>query len=158
MVTFKDGTTTLGVVPLTGGVARLTTTALSVGPQGITASFSDSNGNFQSSQASLVQTNLFPSVLLRVSISPRPTYGMPFTMTVTAVNAQGVPITALAGQTGTLSVQPGSDLQLSGTLTGVFTSTTLVFRNLVLYGKGTVTLKLVVSNVDTPVFITLTLD
>jgi hypothetical protein len=158
MVTFMDGTTTLGVVPLKGGVATLSTTALSVGSQSITASYSDSSGNFQSSQASLPQTALVDIISVKVAYSPLPTSAMPYTMAITALDARGMPITALAGQTGTLSVLPGSGAQLLGTPTAVFDATgTLVFKGLALIGKGPVTFELFVSNAVAPVFITLDL-
>jgi len=52
-VTFKSGNTVLGVVVLSGGVASITTNALSAGGHTISATYS--NSNFTSSSSSLIQ-------------------------------------------------------------------------------------------------------
>jgi MBG domain (YGX type)/Bacterial Ig-like domain (group 3)/Bacterial lectin len=61
-VTFTDGTTTLGAVALIGGQAVLTTSALTVGAQSITASYGGSS-SFSSSSATIAQTvNQLPAL------------------------------------------------------------------------------------------------
>jgi hypothetical protein len=54
-VTFYDGTTVLKKVALSGGVAKFTTSSLTVGAHSITATY-NGNANFDSSSASLTQT------------------------------------------------------------------------------------------------------
>ena len=56
-VTFTAGTTTLGTVIVNRGTARLTTSALPLGSNTITATYSyDGAGNIAGSAASLIQT------------------------------------------------------------------------------------------------------
>ena len=54
-VTFADGTTTLGGAFLSGGVASMTTSGLSVGGHNLTVSYSG-DGNFNSSSGTLTET------------------------------------------------------------------------------------------------------
>jgi len=69
-VTFLDGVTTLGTVTLNGsGVATLTTTALTVGPHLITASYSGS-GNFFASSGTVLQTVVGPPTLAKIFAAP----------------------------------------------------------------------------------------
>jgi hypothetical protein len=54
-VTFKDGTTTLGSVTLSSGVAKYTTTTLAKGTHSISAAYGGS-ASFATSSATLTQT------------------------------------------------------------------------------------------------------
>jgi large repetitive protein len=54
-VTFKDGTTILKTVTLSGGVAKYTTSKLTAGTHTITATYNGST-SFYGSSASLTQT------------------------------------------------------------------------------------------------------
>jgi hypothetical protein len=87
-VTFLDGTTTLGTVPLSGtGVAAFTTSALSAGRHYIEALYSG-NGNYGSGSMALVQT-VMQTTAPTVTSSPGPSlYGQSVTFTAT-VNPGG---------------------------------------------------------------------
>jgi hypothetical protein len=67
MVTFKDGTATLGTAPLASGVASFATAALALGTHNITASYGGGTNYSASTSAVLVQTVSVPadSVKLR---------------------------------------------------------------------------------------------
>lgn len=61
-VTFRDGSTTLGTVTIAAGEASITTSSLTVGLHQITATFTPSgNGNFETSNSSLVLYTITPS-------------------------------------------------------------------------------------------------
>ncbi len=59
-VTFSIGTTTVGTAPLTGGVATLTTSALPVGEDNLTASY-PGDANFAASNAQLFVVDVSPA-------------------------------------------------------------------------------------------------
>jgi hypothetical protein len=156
MVTFYDGSNPLNTVPLSGGVATLSTSSLGAGSHSITAVYAG-NANLATSQAMLTQTVRIHISKLKVSFTPAVQSGVHFTMTVQGLDATGAVITALAGQTATLSVAT-PNVQLTGPLTATFDSTgTLVFSGLTLIGKGKVSLTLLITNVDATQTITVSL-
>src|SRR6185369_6071318 len=94
-VTFLDGATTLGTVPLSGGVASMTKSSWTVGSHSITSSYSG-DGNFKSSVSA-------PAIL---SVTP-PTR----TITATAgANGSITPSTQFVvdGNTATFTVTPNN--------------------------------------------------
>jgi len=94
-VAFLDGGTLLGTAPLSGGVAQLSTTALSVGPHFIFAVYLG-NATFASSVSSPTVHNVFsgtPPQLAPMTVSgsaPQTTLGEPVTFTVTITPSSGV--------------------------------------------------------------------
>ena len=66
-VTFQDGATVLGTVPVVGGVARLTTDALPLGSRTVTAAFA--GGNFNPASAS-AGVSVVPAALLADPLRP----------------------------------------------------------------------------------------
>jgi hypothetical protein len=100
-VTFLDGTTVIGTAMLASGVARLSTTALALGSNTLTASYA-TDGNYQSSTTTTPAT---------VTVGQDTT-----TATLTSSNAS-----AVSGQTVVLkaTVRPGSPA--TGTPTGTVT-------------------------------------
>jgi len=142
-------------VALVGGRASLSTSRLTVGNSSITAVYSGSR-SYLGSQGTLTQTALIHVTRLRVSETPMVQPGIPFTMTVLALNGLAMPITALVGQQATLSPSTSS-VQLTGNLTATFDANGIVvFPDLQLSGAGRLTLTLVINNVDAPQAITLT--
>jgi hypothetical protein len=103
-ITFKDGTKTLGTVPLVGGRASLTTSALPVGNRSITAAYSGS-ASFIGSKSSTVVVSVTKSqttAAIATSASAA-TVGSPITLTAT--------IRSVAGNsmpTGTITFKDGA--------------------------------------------------
>jgi phospholipase C len=91
-VTFKNGTTALGTVALTGGVATLTTSALSVGTDSITAVYKGSTAfsGSTSSVLSQVVDQVASAVALTSSLNPS-TIGQAVTFTATVSALSGTP-------------------------------------------------------------------
>jgi hypothetical protein len=114
-VQFFSGTTSLGTANLSSGVATLTTTALLVGSDSITAKFpGDSNYNPSTSNS---VTATVANILLSSSLNPS-TYSQSVTFTAT------VP----AGKTGTVTFFDGSTNIGTGTIsaaTATLTTSTL---------------------------------
>jgi hypothetical protein len=121
MVTFKDGSTTLGAVRLSGGVAVLQTTALAVGNHSLTATwFGDSNYNGSTSPAVTEVINSGAqtpsSTVLTTSVSPS-VFGQSVTFKATVTGNGGTP-------TGTVTFLNGSATLGTGTLSGGTTTFT----------------------------------
>jgi hypothetical protein len=115
LVTFKDGATTLGDVPLTGTTATLSTSALSVGTHSITAAYGGDTNNGTSTS----------SVTVTVSGILAATQAVPSTTLTQNRATLFTPVTA-SGGTGTLSyaVSPSLPAGLSlaattGEITGM---------------------------------------
>ena len=113
-VTFIDGRTTVGVVPLKSGVARLQTSRLAAGTHTLQGSYAGDLNYLPSKSAALVQAvNAYPtSVVIASSLNPS-LYGQPVTWT-TKVTTSGsvVPTGNVAfrwsrdGQTYTIGTAP----------------------------------------------------
>ena len=132
IVTFRDGATALGTMPLTAGTASFTTSSLGAGSHSITASYA-SNGNFSASaSAALAQTLNKASTSTTISsISPNPVVaGQPVTVSFNvAVVAPGigapagtVTVSDGAGATCTAAL-PATTCSLTSTATGSHTLT-----------------------------------
>jgi hypothetical protein len=65
-VTFKDGATVLGTVALSGGVATLTVSSLTIGSHSITAEYGGDANNGPSASAALIQTVNTPADSLKL--------------------------------------------------------------------------------------------
>lgn len=91
-VTFKDGTTTLGVVPLSAGTATYSTSNLLVGVHSIKAEFGGDINNHASSSGNLTQSVVKKNSTTAVLSSLNPanaSQGVTFTATVTGTNPTG---------------------------------------------------------------------
>jgi len=122
-VQFFDGATSLGTVPLGGGKATLSTSALSVGPHSITARYSGDTNYTGSTSSVLTQTvnSLISSTTsLKSSLNPSVRgQQVTFTATVKPSSGAGTP-------TGTVTFLDGSSTLGSSTLnaSGVATFST----------------------------------
>jgi hypothetical protein len=115
-VTFLNGATSLGSVPLTSGVATFNLSTLAVGTYSITAQYSgDSNFHSRTSTALSQVVNLATdSTLLASSLNPAPV-GQSVTFTATITSTSGG---TTATPTGTVTFSDGSTLLGSTPLTG----------------------------------------
>jgi hypothetical protein len=125
-VTFQDGTTVIGQVPLnSSGVASFSTSSLSAGSHTITGVYA-SDTNFAASSGTLVQSvQSSTATTTSLSSSANPSVysqSVTFTASVTATSGSGVP-------TGTVTFKNGSMTLGTGTLNGsgvaTFTTSTL---------------------------------
>jgi Big-like domain-containing protein len=126
-VTFKDGTTTLGSVTLSGGVAALTTSTLGVASHSITANY-NGDTNFATSSLGLTQTVSKATTTTTVGSSGTPSvYGNNVTFTATV--SENSPSTAVPTCTGScITFTDGGFFIGSGALTNgtaTFTTNTL---------------------------------
>jgi hypothetical protein len=107
IVTFKNGTTTLGTGTLSGGVASLTTSSLPAGTQSITAVYGgDTNYSGSTSpKLSQVINGLPTTTTLSSSLNPS-VYGQSvmFTATVTPNSGTGVPTGSVTFKSGTTTL------------------------------------------------------
>jgi Bacterial Ig-like domain (group 3) len=111
--TFKDGATSLGTAPLSGGVAQLTTSALGGGAHTISATYSGSP-LYLTSVATLGQTvNKAPSTSKVVSSLNPSTYGNDVTFTATVTSGAGTPGGTVTFKDGATSL--GTSTLASGT-------------------------------------------
>jgi sugar lactone lactonase YvrE len=125
-VIFYDGASILGTQTLgPGGVASLSTAALTNGVHTITADYEgDASNNIQGSSAALAQDVLAPSGIT-ISSAPNPsTYGIPVVFTIS------VPSTGNLAATGTVNILDGSTqigtVSLAGSpAAATFTTSTL---------------------------------
>jgi hypothetical protein len=115
-ITFNSGSTILGTVPLSSGVATLSIATLPIGSDSITATYNgDTNNNSASATLIQIVNKVTPTVVVTTSGSS--TYGNPVTITTT------VP----PGTTGTITITSGGVNLGSGTVsstTGTVTITT----------------------------------
>ncbi|MET0591474.1 MAG: Ig-like domain-containing protein [Polyangiaceae bacterium] len=110
-VEFRDGTTALGSVALSGGTASYTTSALAIGDHAITAVYAGDDSFVTSTSASLTQTVSTIGATLAVSVSPNPTvYGQNATVTAIAAATNG------GTPTGTVTFTEGTTTLGTGTL------------------------------------------
>jgi Bacterial Ig-like domain (group 3) len=108
MVTFQDGNTVLGQVPLNGSaVASFSTSGLALGSHTVTAVYA-SDTNFAASSGSRVQTvqNVYTTATT-ASSSPNPSvFGQSVTFTSTTTSSGGVPV-------GTVTFKEGATVWAS---------------------------------------------
>jgi hypothetical protein len=129
-VSFEQGTTVLGTVPVdSAGTASFTTTSLPVGNNTITAVYSGGAANLRSTSAPLTQSVLPFSTVTSLSTTPNPSL---FGQTVTlyaSVTAQGALVT-----TGTVSFYRGNHyfgtVPLDGNGTATLTVSSLPVGNI----------------------------
>jgi O-glycosyl hydrolase len=112
IVTFLDGTTTLGTANLANGVATFTTTTLAAATHSLTASYAGSTGADASLSTAvpLVITAAPPaSTSLALMVSPNPaTAGAPVMLTATISSAAGVPTGSITFLDGATSIGTGT--------------------------------------------------
>ena len=119
---FRDGATQIGVVPLTNGIAMLSTSALATGTHQITARFSGNAENAESISAPLAQlvNKASPAIGLFSSLNPSKIgNAVTFTATLPA-DATGI-ITFIDGavELGTVAVVGGqAQLTTAGLVIG----------------------------------------
>jgi len=111
IVTFYNGTNTLGTAGTAGGVAVFTTSSLPAGTSSITATYSG-DGTYQSSTSRVVRqvVNLNPSnTTLASNLNPS-TYGQSVTLTFTVApqSGSGTP-------TGTVTIKNGAQVKVDNT-------------------------------------------
>jgi hypothetical protein len=105
LITFKDGTTTMASVPLSGGIATYTTSSLKKGSHSIKATYAG-DPTFKTSTGSLTQiVNLYPSsTTVSSSLNPS-TYGQSVTLTATVTSiAPSAPTGSVTFKKGTTSL------------------------------------------------------
>ena len=125
-ITFRDGNTVLGTVPLTGGVARLTTGALAVADHPITAAYNGDVAYGNSASPTLIQrVSRADTRTLLVSSAEPSVFGQPvtFTATVAAVApGAGTPAGTMTFRNGTTVL---ATLPLDGSGRAQFTTAAL---------------------------------
>jgi hypothetical protein len=109
-VTFKEGSTTLGTVPLSGGSAFLNVSTLKVGPHIITASYSG-DGNHNPSSNTLSQSVNKASTATALTFTKSGSL-ITFTATVSAI------ATGAGNPSGTINFYDGGTKLGTGTLSG----------------------------------------
>ena len=111
-VVFKDGTTTLGTGILSGGVATLVDSALSLGSHSISASYAGDSNFSASSSSSLTQTVNAAATSTTVASSTNPSVfgqSVTFTATVsTTAPGSGTPTGTVTFKDGTTSIGTGT--------------------------------------------------
>jgi len=115
MVTFLDGTNTLTTVPLSGGTAAYTTSALSVGSHSITIQYSG-DGNFNGSTSSVLKQTVkaAPTSIVVGSSATPSTFGSSVTFTAdVSTNSPGS-----GTPSGTVTFKDGSKVLGSEALNG----------------------------------------
>jgi hypothetical protein len=113
LITFKNGTTTLGTAPLNGGTASLTTSSLPVGTSTITASYAGDASYSVSTSAGVNQVVRKYATAVQLSSSLNPAiYGQSVTLTATVSSAG--PTTP----TGTVTFKNGATNLKTVTLAG----------------------------------------
>ena len=125
IVTFRDGTTSIGTGTLSGNTATFTTSSLAVGSHSITAVYAG-NTNFNTSTSPVltqtVSTSSLPASSTTVSSNVNPSVtGQAVTFTATVTGSGGTPTGIVTFRDGTTSIGTGT---LSGN-TATFTTSTL---------------------------------
>jgi hypothetical protein len=111
-VTFKDGTTALATVTLSGGVAVFSTSSLAVGTHSITAVYSSDTGNYTTSTSTTVSqvVKKASTTVLTTSLTPS-LFGQSVTFKVTVTGSGGTP-------TGSVTFKDGVTVLGTATLFG----------------------------------------
>jgi len=122
--TFMDGTAVLGTATVSAaGIATLNTTALSVGPHSISASYGGNANYVVSASTSIAETILLATTSTTLTSSVTPSIaGMPVTLTATVTGNGGVPSGAVTFMEGTTVLGSGT---LSGNGIATLTTSTL---------------------------------
>jgi len=111
-VTFKDGTTTLGSVTLSAGMAHFTTAKLTAGTHSITAAYGGSATFSASTSTTLSQVVNKANTATALASSLNPSiYGQSITLTATVTTSSGTP-------TGTVTFENGTATLGSAALSG----------------------------------------
>ncbi len=135
IVLFKDGVSTIGSGPLSGGVATFSTSTLSVGIHTITTTYGG-DANFNGSNGSLTGNQVVnkASTIAVLSSNNNPsTFGQSVTFTATVAVASPGSGTA----TGTVTFKDGASTLGTGTLSGgvaTFTTSALAAGNHIITG------------------------
>jgi hypothetical protein len=132
-VTFTDQTTsqTLGMIPLGGGVATVTTSTLTIGQHAIQASYSG-DGTFSSSSGDVLQTVIKHGTTTAVTASPNPSnFGQSVTFTATVSDPGGTPTGSVTFRDNNTSQTLGT-IPLSGGVATIATSTLTVGNHVIL--------------------------
>ena len=107
-VTFKDGSTTLGVRAVSGGKAVDTITGLAVGTHSITAAYSG-DANYLTSTSSALSHTVDATTSTTVASSLNPTHlGQGVTFTATVSSSSGTPSGTVTFKNGTATLGSGS--------------------------------------------------
>jgi hypothetical protein len=111
-VTFKDGATVLGTVPLSGGSAHVTVATLTLGGHSIQASYAGATG-LAASSASLTQAVQDTTATTLASSANPSTQAQPVTFT-----AHVTPTSGIGAPTGSVTFSDGSTPLATVTLSG----------------------------------------
>ncbi len=138
-IAIADGGTTLATAPLVNGVAKYSTSSLSVGTHAITATYA-ANGNFAASRASLNQVINGLSSTVTLTAAPNPAYvGEKVTLSGAVASAGGTPTGTLTFFDGTTELGIAT-LTPSGAATLSVAFTTVGIHNLTAAYSGNSTL------------------
>ena len=108
-ITFKNGTTTLATVALTGGQAVYTATSLSLGAHPITAVYAGSSVFNPSSSAAITETvQTEPTSTLITSLNNPSTFGSKVTLIATVNASAGTPSGTVTLKSGTKTIVAAS--------------------------------------------------
>ncbi len=103
MVTFLDGSTTLGTLSLTAGMASFSTSSLAIGSHSITAQYSGDGNDYMASTSSPI-VELVGGSTVALTVVPNPaTYGQSLSLTATVAPAAGATIPS-----GTVTFRDGT--------------------------------------------------
>ncbi len=104
VVTFKDGSTTLGTGNLSSGKAMFSTTTLAIGGHSITAAYGGDSNNLGSTSSILTETITAvggaPTTTAVISSQNPAAYGTPVTFTATVTTASGAPVNTVTFNDG----------------------------------------------------------
>jgi hypothetical protein len=121
-VTFKNGSASLGVVTLNGGVATFTTAKIPVGANTLTSTYNEDAFNGKSVSPVITQTVNQASVSMALTSTPDPsTFGKSVKFTARLTSNGGLP----AGQPVTFSYNGAILGTANATSTGVATFSTI---------------------------------
>jgi acetyl esterase/lipase len=115
VVSFRDGSATLGSVPLQNGTATLNTTALGLGDHSVTASYAGNDSLSASSSAPLVHHVVKGNPHLTITSSmAHPAYGDRIPFVISVAPGAGSPGTPGGSVSLTLDHQPAGTAPLAG--------------------------------------------
>jgi hypothetical protein len=118
VVTFTDGTTTIGTGVTASGVATLTTSSLAVGSHSITASYAGDANFSPSTSAAISETIIKNTTTAAVTSNLNPsTYGQSVTLTATVSSPGATPTGTVTFKNGTAGMGQATLVNGVGTLT-----------------------------------------
>jgi hypothetical protein len=125
LVTFMDGSVSLGTVPPVGGIANLPTSSLAVGTHLISANYADTANKFASSGSGSYLFSVQPLISTFTVSSTSVIGGTSATATVTLDGAApaGGAVVTLSSTSGSATLSPSFTIA-SGAASGTFTITT----------------------------------